>query len=409
MNKFPTALGSRVKRGPCDMRLHSSVALWCGYLLLLGQSNLADVATCPAQCHCQKPVPCHPSVPLVLDDCRCCSVCARQFNEECSLLQPCDRDRGLRCQLEARPNATTGICRASSPGRPCFLSGRVHQHGESFMKGCRLQCSCRDGRAQCSPLCSGKLPAAPASCADARPVKVAGTCCERWKCLTPLSKDHKGWPPAKWKEFAAGPGKAVKSRNAMHPKLGTKHKSLKTDGLDVKRLFGFPEPKGQFKRQSFSYSDCMVKSTEWSACSQTCGMGISSRLSTNNTWCHPKWETRLCQIRPCDMLNEVNLQGGKKCLNSLKEMEPKFFTYESCTSLRKYKPKYCGLCTDGRCCYPAETRTTKVRFYCLVRGFIMKRVMKIKRCECSQQCQQQNIHFWLDVEEPYGSIDQQIH
>ncbi|XP_072406229.1 CCN family member 1-like isoform X1 [Chiloscyllium punctatum] len=408
MNKFLTAMGSRRKRGLCSLRLDGSLLLWCGYLLFLGQSSRADVAKCPAQCHCPKPTLCRPSVPLVLDDCGCCSVCARQFNEECGLLRPCDRDRGLRCQLEARENATTGICRASNMGRPCFLNGRVFQHGESFMKSCRLRCSCREGRAHCSPLCPEKLPAPPASCADARPVKVAGTCCERWKCVTPRSEDRKAWAPPEWRELVAGLGKAVKSPNAVPRKLETKHKTLNPDRLDVKRYFGRSELKGQLKRQNFSYPDCLVRNTKWSTCSQTCGMGISSRLSTNNTWCHPKWETRLCQIRPCDMLNEVNLQGGKRCRNSKKELEPRLISYQGCTSLRKYKPKYCGLCTDGRCCYPAETRTMRVRFYCLVRGFIVKHVMKIKRCECNWQCQHQSAYFWLDNDKPYRSINRQM-
>ncbi|XP_067865587.1 CCN family member 1-like [Heterodontus francisci] len=361
-------MGSRSRRGPFGLGLTNNPVLWCA-LALLGSSCLADMAVCPRQCHCPKSLTCPPGVRLVLDDCGCCRICARQFNEDCGTLKPCDRARGLRCQLEVRPNATTGICRASSPGQSCLMNGRVYQHGEVFKQTCRLQCTCKDGKAGCSPLCPSHLPAPPVFCTDAQLVKVPGTCCEKWKCTSSYSKDK---ALRRWKEMAMPASQVTKQWKANH-KL-----------------------RGQFKRQSSSHSGCQVKNTMWSACSQTCDMGISIRLSTNNTWCQPKRETRLCQIRPCHMFNDVQLKTGKSCLMSSKEKEPRPFIYGGCTSVRMYKPKYCGFCTDGRCCQPAETRTTRVRFRCLVRGTIVKSVMKIKRCECRKQCQQHSDHYWPD-------------
>ncbi|XP_041068848.1 CCN family member 1-like [Carcharodon carcharias] len=360
----------RMKRGPFGLGLGSRLALWCG-LVLLGSSSPADLAVCPPDCRCPKSRPCPPGVSLVLDDCGCCWVCARQFNKDCSTLRPCDHDHGLRCQFKANLNATTGICRASSPGRPCLMNGRVHQHGEIFKQTCRLQCTCKDGKVSCTPLCPSHLSLPPAFCKDAQLVKLPGTCCERWKCTSTYSKDDMALKMGKWKEIVMAAGKVAKQRKAVHkPRV--------------------------FERQSSSRPDCQVRSTMWSPCSQTCGMGISTRLSTNNTWCQPKQETRLCQIRSCHMLNDVHLKADSKCQKSVKELEPRHFIYQGCTSLRKYKPKYCGLCTDGRCCRPVETRTTKVRFRCLIRGTIVKDVMKIKRCECNQHCHQQSAQYWSD-------------
>lgn len=46
--------------------------------------------------------------------------------------------------------------------------------------------------------------------------------------------------------------------------------------------------------------NCLVQTTEWSACSKSCGMGISARVTNDNPQCHLEKETRLCMVRPCD-------------------------------------------------------------------------------------------------------------
>ncbi|XP_038672906.1 CCN family member 1-like [Scyliorhinus canicula] len=371
-----------MERRPFCSGVGSSLALYCG-VVLLGTWRLADMAVCPAECRCPNSLPCPPGIPLVLDNCGCCKVCARQFNQDCGTLRPCDHARGLRCQVEAKLNATTGICRASIPGRPCLMNGRVYQHGEIFKQTCRLQCTCKDGKADCSPLCPSHISLPPAFCKDAQLVKLPGTCCKRWKCTSTYSKDSKALRMGKWKEMVKSAGKVTKQLNTLHSKS---------------------EPRG-FKRQGTSLSDCLIQNTMWTTCSQTCGMGISTRLSTNNTWCQPKHETRLCQMRPCDMLNGAHLIEGRTCRKSVKELEPRHFAYQGCISLRKYKPKYCGLCTDGRCCQPVETRTTKVRFRCLVRGTKVKSVMKIQRCECSRHCEQKSALSWPHDRAPGDSSD----
>lgn len=48
-------------------------------------------------------------------------------------------------------------------------------------------------------------------------------------------------------------------------------------------------------------SSCFPQTTEWTECSTTCGMGISSRVSNDHPDCRLLRETRLCQIRQCEL------------------------------------------------------------------------------------------------------------
>lgn len=45
--------------------------------------------------------------------------------------------------------------------------------------------------------------------------------------------------------------------------------------------------------------NCIYQSTKWSACSRTCGQGISTRVSNRNAACRLEKQIRLCKIRPC--------------------------------------------------------------------------------------------------------------
>lgn len=44
---------------------------------------------------------------------------------------------------------------------------------------------------------------------------------------------------------------------------------------------------------------CQPSFSRWSACSSTCGSGLSSRRSNLNARCQPATETRICQTRRC--------------------------------------------------------------------------------------------------------------
>lgn len=47
--------------------------------------------------------------------------------------------------------------------------------------------------------------------------------------------------------------------------------------------------------------NCIVHTSPWSPCSKTCGLGISTRISNDNEQCRLLKESRLCNMRPCEV------------------------------------------------------------------------------------------------------------
>ena len=70
-------------------------------------------------------------------------------------------------------------------------------------------------------------------------------------------------------------------------------------------LLNIPEQNGP-------HTACTPETTEWSACSVTCGMGVSFSLTINNenNECQTVQQRRLCIVRPCgvheaDMVSKI--------------------------------------------------------------------------------------------------------
>uniref|UniRef100_A0A3Q3FQJ0 Cellular communication network factor 1, like 2 n=1 Tax=Kryptolebias marmoratus TaxID=37003 RepID=A0A3Q3FQJ0_KRYMA len=315
---------------------------------------------CPSECFCSpSPVQCPPGVSWVTDHCGCCKVCARQFNEDCSATEPCDHIKGLRCHLGAGGNPKRGLCRAEAHGLPCTFNGRVYQHSEDFQPICQHQCTCMNGVVGCMPVCPYQVPLPRQSCTRPRLVKSEGGCCEEWVCDDDdnrISED-----PREQQTDSSQPD----SQPHSHPN----HISL--------NLINSLNPLSLIPQ-------CFLQTTEWTPCSTTCGMGISSRVTNNNTDCQMLRETRLCQIQQCELQPPV-VKKGKKCQRTVRPQRAVRITFAGCLTVQRFRPHTCGTCTDGRCCTPSVTRTVRLLFRCSDKETFYN-VMWIKRCHCSRSC-----------------------
>ncbi|XP_042560930.1 CCN family member 1-like isoform X2 [Clupea harengus] len=331
-----------------------------------GKENV--FSTCPSVCECPRETPrCELGVSLVTDRCGCCKVCARQLNEDCSNTEPCDHIKGLQCNFGASWGATKGICRAKLEGRPCEFNNKMYQNGETFQPSCKHQCTCIDGAVGCVQLCLQELSIPALGCLNPTLVKVPGQCCDKWVC-----EDTDNLKVKKGQTKAGQPDENLTQKNKMFSRFKGKPQAA-FRGPPVTRILS-------------SGQKCVTDSTSWSPCSKTCGVGVSTRVTNNNPQCKLVKESRICQVRPCSPFPQSGLKRGKKCSRTEKPKQPVKLTYAGCSSMKKYWPKYCGSCLDGRCCHPEQTRTLPVQFHCDNGETFIKDVMMIQSCKCSSDC-----------------------
>ncbi|KAL2100075.1 hypothetical protein ACEWY4_004469 [Coilia grayii] len=370
------------------------------FRISLGHTSLSTLAfltwaavvvhcSCPKRCSCPSPAPsCPPGISSVLDGCGCCRVCARQFNQDCSATEPCDHIKGLHCHLGVGGDPERGLCRAEAQGRPCELNGRVYQHGEDFQPSCEHQCSCMDGVVGCMPLCPHTVPLPGWHCSRPRLARLPGRCCEEWLC------DDDNRIGEEVVEEAGGARKPEQLLPALpqHPDPASNELLVAPTPWDF--TAGASEQEWMSSTQSHALlpSKCFLQTTDWSPCSATCGMGVSSRVTNDNAECRLARETRLCQIRQCGSDVMPLTKKGKKCQRSTRPRKPVKINFAGCSTVRRYRPRSCGSCSDGRCCEPSQTRTVRLLFHCTDgRKDFVRNVMWIQRCSCSQSCEHRGL------------------
>lgn len=76
---------------------------------------------------------------------------------------------------------------------------------------------------------------------------------------------------------------------------------LPTKSTDFKQLTYFILLSVSLSTNEIWHNNCITQTTPWSPCSKTCGRGVSMRLSNNNPLCVMENESRLCNLRPCDV------------------------------------------------------------------------------------------------------------
>ncbi|XP_038146329.1 CCN family member 1 [Cyprinodon tularosa] len=376
-----------------------------GIQLLFAALGVATVvvvtADCPVVCECPAvPPSCPPGISSVPDGCGCCKVCAAQLNQDCHEGRPCDHHKGLECNYGNDVGHTHGICRAKAEGRSCEYNGRIYQNGENFRAGCKHQCTCIDGAVGCMSLCPSHVPLASPSCPAPKLVKVPGQCCLSIDChkgTTVVPPAHRRPKPPTYRPypFIPYPGYQYakpyqKPYRNLYPYKPKKEKgTMGNELLEVQGTWDKPRGNKDLTVWSKLGDQCVVQTTSWSQCSRTCGMGVSSRVTNDNARCKLVKETRLCNIRPCSSMS-IPVKRGRKCSRTHKAPEPHRLSYAGCRSTRLYRPNYCGVCRDGRCCSPRRTRTANVTFACPDGDLFSRSVMFIQSCKCSDECNHLN-------------------
>ncbi|MEQ2186300.1 hypothetical protein GOODEAATRI_027176 [Goodea atripinnis] len=119
-----------------------------------------------------------------------------------------------------------------------------------------------------------------------------------------------------------------------------------------------------------------------------------------------------CEKWVCEPQAESSALGGfamagegSRCQRVVRSDKAVHLSYKNCTSVLAYKPRYCGSCTDGRCCTPYRTKTNLVEFQCSNGKTSRKPVMAILTCVCHTHCPRDNT-VWEPSQLPYRGMRQ---
>lgn len=309
---------------------------------------------CVYPCKCPNDPPRCKTSHTVKDGCDCCHICPRQQGDLCDHRDKCDEDRGLHCDFML-DDGHRGICRAKA-AKPCDVDGKTYKDGEEFKPNCSLLCTCQNGAYACASLCPQEERAPSRThCRDAQLVSIIGQCCREWVC--------------------------------PHAHSIAEPDDDAANNVEAER--------------------CIRESTAWSACSVTCGMGVSIRVTNDNEQCKSQQQQRLCLIRPChlddEQLTSTSAGSGAECRSTWRARQPTKLQYGECQSLKEFHLKYCSTCRRNRCCSPRRSRTmANVQFRCPDNKLISERFMLIRSCECRATT---NCPYTVQYDDHYDAAD----
>ncbi|KAJ0054984.1 hypothetical protein NL108_008703, partial [Boleophthalmus pectinirostris] len=271
--------------------------------------NRTQYCKWPCQCPLETPR-CPPGVSLLMDGCDCCKACARQVGETCNEADTCDYHKGLYCDYSRdKPRYEKGVCACKyMVGTGCEHDGVIYRNGQSFKPSCKYQCVCVNGAIGCVSLCTESQPPR-VWCQSPRRVKIRGQCCEHelgcsskvlTNCVSSQHRTGLSFPVKQPSCFFWI--RSLLLLSYWQSKLKTKWTiNISQNNCSIqsikynKMLTALP-----VGTQSW-HKNCITQTTSWSPCSKTCGRGVSLRISNDNDQCELVKESRLCNLRPCEV------------------------------------------------------------------------------------------------------------
>jgi len=162
-------------------------------------------------------------------------------------------------------------------------------------------------------------------------------------------------------------------------------------------------PSLQHSQRSVS---CVLVSTDWTTCSRSCDVGVSTRMINSESDCRLQIETRLCMLRPCTIQftdwtrSPWHIDNCPKVAHTYRLIKPQALSYGNCTTVDSRLWRVCGRCPRTRqgrtiCCRPARSTTSLMDVVCTTRAAVDSRVMvtatqllveDIEYCECNDNC-----------------------
>ncbi|XP_043211741.1 CCN family member 5-like isoform X1 [Amphibalanus amphitrite] len=275
---------------------------WMIWLCCVTIATGKQKTECRQPCgRCRAEVSCQEGVPLVLDGCRCCPICARQHGQRCDAVRICDVTKQLVCDV-------TGTCRGSN-FRSCLVNGTTYRDGQTFFTDCRTRCTCQDGSYACTSLCPQEMIRPSQRCKAPRLAEVRGQCCRQWTCA----------------------GDAPTSPAPCEPLTSDWSPCSATCGAGV--------------------------STRITNQNRDCTLRKESRL------CQIRECPRHGDISWKEALFKMIREDQKVCHPTQRSPEAVHLQWQNCTSVHRHRPNFCTTC-QHQCCRPVATFTRSLAFLC---------------------------------------------